>query len=160
MQAERIIERADQIEGRRLRAMYDYWRAKAESRIGPRREEIRPEEIKKLLPWIWLVDVVDGGADYRFRLGGEEIVKFMGERLAGATLSAQPRVAFFQNMRTRFDACVRAKAPIMIGPARTTHEPSSFLEISALLLPSSENGVDVSLIFGVIEVRPAYAAAE
>lgn len=160
MQAERIIERADQIQGERLRALYAYWRAKAADRIGPQREEIRPEEIKKLLPWIWLADVVDGGVDYRFRLGGEEIVKFMGTRLAGTLLSAQPPVSFFQNMRARFDACVRAKAPIMIGPARTTHQPSSFLEVSALLLPSSENGVDVSMLFGAIEVRPAYAAAK
>ena len=158
MLAERIIERADQIDGERLHAMYVYWRAKAAGRIGPPREAIRPEEIKKLLPWIWLVDVLDAGVDYRFRLGGEEIVKFIGAPLAGTMLSAQPRVSFFQNLRARFDACVRAKAPIMVGPARTTHQPSSFLEISALLLPSSENGADVSMLFGAIELRPAFAA--
>lgn len=160
MSLERTIEKSDEIASDRLRSMYDYWRMKAAQRLGPRRREIKPEEIKTLLPWIWLADVVDGGADYRFRLGGEEIVRFMGRRLAGDFLSAHIDLPFFQNMRARFDACVRARAPLLVGPMRSTHQPRDYMDLTVLLLPSSENGIDVTMLFGAMEAKPAFATAE
>jgi len=159
MPLERIIENSQAIDSDRLRAMYDYWRAKAGRRLGPRRREILPEEIKTLLPWIWLADVVDGGADYRFRLGGEEIIRFVGRRLAGGLLSAHDHAPFFQNMRARFDACVRARGPLLVGPMRSAHQPRDYMNLTVLLLPSSENGADVTMLFGAVEIAPAFAPA-
>lgn len=153
----RTIENSEQIASDRLRSMYDYWRAKSARRLGPRRGEIKPEEIKTLLPCIWLADVVDGGADYQFRLGGEEIVRFMGGRLAGSFLSVHIHLPFFQNMRARFDACVGARAPLLVGPMRSAYQPRDYMNLTVLLLPSSENGLDVTMLFGVMEIAPAFA---
>jgi hypothetical protein len=39
------------------------------------------------LPWVTLIDVIDGGADYRWRLSGEQAIETMGLRLTGRRLS-------------------------------------------------------------------------
>ena len=55
----------------RLRQVYDYWRCKATGRAMPRRADIDPTEIPKLLPDVMLVDVLPQGR-YRYRLIGTE----------------------------------------------------------------------------------------
>ena len=66
-------------------AFLDYWRSKcpeAESgRRFPRRGDIRPEEIVDLLPYVFMVDVLQGadGLDFRFRLIGTAIAAVEGE---------------------------------------------------------------------------------
>lgn len=62
----------------RLRELLEYWRSKRGSRLMPARADIDPIEIPTLLPIIGLVDVLDGGARFRFRLLGTEVVDAAG----------------------------------------------------------------------------------
>jgi hypothetical protein len=58
-----------------LRTLYEYWNALRGDRPMPRRAEIEPAKIPKLLPYIVMYTVLpDGG--YTVRLVGEEIVNF------------------------------------------------------------------------------------
>jgi len=41
-------------------------------RIGPKRDEISPAPLRGLLPFTFIIDVVDGGRDFRFRFAGEK----------------------------------------------------------------------------------------
>jgi len=56
-----------------VRAGYEYWLLKKGDKAYPSRDEIKPAEIKKLLPNVILVHVLDGGRDYQFRVVGEAI---------------------------------------------------------------------------------------
>jgi hypothetical protein len=56
-----------------LRGLYDYWSAKRGTRVWPSRSDILPEEIKPLLPYVMLVDVLDDGRHFRFRLVGTDV---------------------------------------------------------------------------------------
>ncbi|WP_193369316.1 PAS domain-containing protein [Pelagibius marinus] len=62
-----------------------YWLSKCPSsetgQAFPRREDIHPEDIPHLLPYIFIVDVLRGGGelDFRFRLVGTKIVTIEGE---------------------------------------------------------------------------------
>ncbi|MGF1631886.1 MAG: PAS domain-containing protein [Kiloniellaceae bacterium] len=56
-----------------LRELYLYWFGKRGQRGFPARADIVPEEIKKLLPFIMLVDVLDDGRHFRFRLVGTDV---------------------------------------------------------------------------------------
>jgi hypothetical protein len=71
-----------------LRQLFDYWRAKASSREVPRRRDIDPVlEIPAVVPHVGLLDVLEGGRDFRFRVAGGEMRDMFGRELRGARLS-------------------------------------------------------------------------
>ncbi len=65
----------------RLRALYAYWRRKKGERIAPRRADIAPDEIKELLPWVFLMEI--DGERLRFRLVGTAVTEEYGGKLTG-----------------------------------------------------------------------------
>ena len=132
----------------KLGRLFAYWRSKQRGQIAPARRDIDPAEIPRLLPWVWLVDVVDGGSDFRFRIGGEKLVEFLGRRMTGETTNALASSPFFSNIAQAFAQCVRERRPILRPLARTAHEQRNYLETEAVFLPLSENGADISQIFG------------
>lgn len=68
----------------KLLAFYDYWRAAAKGRSMPTRADIDPAEMPRdLLPYLFLVDVVDGGQRFKFRLVGTESAIAAGQKLTG-----------------------------------------------------------------------------
>src|SRR5690349_7676726 len=69
----------------RLRQAHDYWRRKAAGRKMPRRADIDPTEIPKLLPDVMLVDVLPEGR-YRYRLIGTENAAAHGMNATGCYL--------------------------------------------------------------------------
>jgi hypothetical protein len=63
-----------------LCALHGFWldkKLRASGRL-PGRSSIRPEELKPWLGWINLLEVVDGGRDYVFRLYGSNIAREFG----------------------------------------------------------------------------------
>lgn len=135
----------------KLRATYEVWNELRASRIGPRRDEIAPARLRAVLPWTFMIDVVDGGQDFRFRFAGDRIIQFMGRRFAGALLSEQGANPFFERMRAMYSACATTIAPVTSGVVRTTYPGKEFLEIEALVLPLSEDGVTVPTLFGAFD---------
>lgn len=66
------VSQAEAIAEPELRALYHYWSEKRGTRAYPSRADIQPEEIKRLLPYVLLLDVLDGGRHLRFRLVGTD----------------------------------------------------------------------------------------
>jgi hypothetical protein len=57
-------------------ALFDYWRSKAPAEgTLPGRRHIDPLDVPRLLPHIWLVDVVDEPRRFRVRLLGTALVE-------------------------------------------------------------------------------------
>lgn len=56
-----------------LRGLYEYWSEKRGTRIWPSRAEILPSEITTILPYIMLVDVLEEGQVFHFRLVGTDV---------------------------------------------------------------------------------------
>ena len=56
----------------RLTAVFDYWRGKSTGLRLPRRRDIDPVDIPKLLPILMVVEVLPSGR-YRYRLIGTEM---------------------------------------------------------------------------------------
>src|SRR5262249_50860424 len=90
---------ADALISAQLITVRDAWKQAAGERLAPRREEIAPAPIKSALPWIWMIDVVDEGRDFRFRIAGDRVIQFLGRRYAGHLLSEFQDQPFFQRMR-------------------------------------------------------------
>ena len=58
-----------------LREFRDYWLAKRGDRMAPPRSSIHPEELRRHLPNLFLLDVVADGEDFRFRLVGTALTQ-------------------------------------------------------------------------------------
>lgn len=153
---QRIVERADSLSSERLQRLFEYWTQLRGTRFAPARSELNPADMKDQLGWVWLMDVVDGGADFRFRMGGDRVVQFFGERLSGNTLSAVQMRApeFFGRFRDLVTQATATRKAAAAGPAQTAYELRAFLEVEALILPLSDDGVTVTGIMGCIEIKP------
>jgi len=69
---------AEALSDQRLLALYIYWSGKRGQRAMPCRADIDPGDVRALLPHILLIDVLEGGADFRYRLVGTEIERHIG----------------------------------------------------------------------------------
>src|SRR3546814_12547058 len=63
---------ADVIVEPELREIYHYWSGKRGGRCYPTRADIRPEEIKRLLPSVLLLDVLDAGRHFPLHIVGTD----------------------------------------------------------------------------------------
>jgi len=62
---------------------YDYWCSKCRNGALPRRRDIDPTEIPRLLPHLLISELVDGGTRLRYRLAGTAVVAAYGGELTG-----------------------------------------------------------------------------
>ena len=135
----------------RLKRVYYTWDTLRAGRLGPKRDEVAPAQLRGVLPSTFIMDVIDGGKDFRFRFAGDRIIQFMGRRFAGMLLSELGGSPFFDSMRAMYAGCVAAKAPIGSGVRQATYPGKEFLEVEAMVLPLSEDGSTVSHLFGALE---------
>ena len=147
LRARPIISRSE-ITNPKLAQLFDYWSSKRAARFAPARSDIDPIDIPRLLPWVWLVDVIDGGNDFRGRLGGEKLVHFLGRQVTGKTLGAHSSNPFFAKVAKAFSVVVANKQPLLRPAGPTNYAHKDIVETEVLLLPLSDNGTDVTQIFG------------
>jgi hypothetical protein len=138
-----------------LAGTYLAWRELAGSRFAPSRKEIAPDSFKAVLDSIFLIDVIDDGADFRFVLAGERIVEFMGGRHAGKLVSKLPSSPFFERMTRLLQRCIHTKRPVAVGPIRTVRGGREYLETEVVFLPLSDNGMSVTGLMGAVHFSPA-----
>jgi len=144
---------ANRLVSEKLVGALNAWKRVAADRLAPKREEITPALLRSVLPSIWMIDVVDGGRDFRFRFAGDRVIQFMGRRYAGELLSDHIDVPFFQRMKAILVECVIRKTPVAVGPLRSNLQDKDYLEMEVVVMPLSEDGETVSCLFGAMDVR-------
>jgi hypothetical protein len=132
----------------RLHQAYAYWRRKAAGRPMPRRRDIDPVEIPKLLPAVMLVDVEPGGR-YRYRLIGTENSQAQGIKATGRYLDeVLPGEEYRNHVLGLYDESVRNcqalySECLFLSPERLAPERHT----KVLFMPLSENGDTVNMVF-------------
>lgn len=149
-----LFKNANAVVGVRSKAMYERWKALAKGRLAPRRDEISLGVVRNLAQWFWMIDVVDGGADFRFGLAGDQINRFYGYHLRGTLLSECPDTAYFRALRGTLLRCVHHKAAFAVGPVPSDYPGKEHLEVEKLMLPVSDDGETVNGIVGMMETWP------
>jgi hypothetical protein len=128
----------------------DYWQAKCGSRIMPARNDISPAELKTQLPHILLADVVDDGADFRYRLVGTYLRGFFRAEPSGKLISETIAPFGAETRRATLDAyrtVIARRAPMRLtgGGSWFDQTPKLF---DAYLAPLSDDGVTANMVFG------------
>lgn len=68
-----VVDTPPIIENANLQTLLDYWLGKVDGLTPPRRTDIDPLQIPRLLPHIWIQERVTGTDDFRCRLAGEDV---------------------------------------------------------------------------------------
>jgi hypothetical protein len=126
---------------------YEYWVRTAAGRAMPARADIDPLDIPRLLPNVFLMDVVPGTPRrFRFRLVGTRIAelegemtdRFLDEFVPGAAAAAMSR---------HYDEATEGRISVR---HETLHwREREYINYDVLLLPLSSDGETVDMLFGL-----------
>lgn len=129
----------------------DYWEKRRAGRAMPARADMNPTAFKAHLDCTAMIDVLDGGAEFRYRLVGTALTSYFLSDPTGLTLSAAwPGAADPVAVRVRANLLriVQLRAPIhvwgMLEWSSARHEP-----FDALYLPLSDDGENVNMILNL-----------
>jgi hypothetical protein len=130
-----------------LEEAYRYWARIAAGRPMPRRADLDPVDIPRLLPFVMLVEV-HGPGRYRYRLIGTANDEEHGMSATGRWLDeVLPGADYSRHILGLYDECVTARRPlyseiVYLSPSRGNVER----HLKALFLPLSEDGERVNLV--------------
>jgi hypothetical protein len=130
-----------------LRALYDYWRGKADGRRAPSRADIVPAEIKPLLRRIFLVDVVGTPPRFRFRLVGTEVVDYFGEEITGRYLDELDLDEVDHDIVADYRRVAAFGKPVCSRWTYQKHD-GKLLRYERILLPLSSDGETIDMLLG------------
>lgn len=133
----------------RIAAAYEYWRDKAVGRQIPRRADIDPTEIPKLLRDIMLVDVLPEGR-YRYRLIGTGNTQAHGFSATGRYLDeVLPGPQYKAHVLGLYDECVRQRRPLYSECLFLSLQGRPARHTKVMFMPLSEDGRTIDLVFVV-----------
>jgi hypothetical protein len=153
----------DEAETAAVRSGIAYWRRLRGDRLFPSRFEVSPRDIADLLRNTVLMRVVDGGADYEYRIVGDAHVVAHGFSIQGRCLSAMDEYApgYGKVLKSLYDPVVRNRAPFGLrGWIARGEEDADFIHSESIFLPlgPDDETVDHVLNFSVYTLpHGAYA---
>jgi hypothetical protein len=137
--------------------LYRYWLAKRGDRAMPARSDIDPGEICALLPYLTILDKVDG--HFRYRLQGSKAAQELGRDLTGGIVgsyvSTQEAAAAMRAVCER----IFTRAHPVFAEGEFQGKSGSTQNISVLFLPLSEDGVTANMAVCTHVARLNFSAA-
>ena len=125
--------------------LFAYWAALRDGDRLPARRNLRPGDIKRLLPTISLTDVREG--DFRFRLAGTGLYGVYGREITGRRLGEIYHGAAADYWRAELGKVVASRRP-GVGVHNLGWRGAPHLSIVWLRLPLAADGVTVDMILG------------
>lgn len=136
-----------------LLALLRYWQSicPADGRL-PGRADLDPLKMRSLLPHVYLIDVLPGGAPdrwrFRARLLGEKHVEVYGPGLVGRIIDDVFPPAVAAEFNRLYAVVVRRRAPVVNRGRVSWLRNKEFLEYEGLHAPLASDGVTIDCIFG------------
>ena len=132
-----------------IRRAIGHWEAIRGTEPLPHRALLDPLDIAPLLPNSELIDVIDGGADFRYRLIGDEIDRISLARYTGKRLSEIPTQRPPSQIYALYRETVRRRLPVTVrlpyvGPSKLIQD----VEVATLPLSTDDSAVGV--LWGVV----------
>ncbi len=95
----------------RVDQVYRYWLERRGARAAPRRSDINPLDIPRLLPILNLVDVLGDAAEFRHRLVGTQLVDRHGRDPTGKYVDAENYGPFADDLAGLLRRVTRSARP-------------------------------------------------
>lgn len=128
------------------KVLLDYWLRIRGDRRMPARADIRPEDIDpRTLPHVGLIDVLDGGERFRYRLVGTAMNALYGCNYTGQFVDAAKAPGYASALIEEYRRCAR-HATIRAFDAVQCYAGGHRRRVHRLLLPLSSDGAGVDMI--------------
>lgn len=129
-----------------LRALLAYWQSKCRPDGGlPGRAQIDPLELRGLLPYIYLIDVLPGEM-FRIRLLGEVHVAIYGNGLLGRTIEEIFPPEHGAEFNRLYRAVLRRRGPVVNGGQVFWWRNKEWLPFEGLHMPLASDGATIDMI--------------
>ena len=133
-----------------LRELYAYWDSKRGNGFAPPRRAIDPAEMRGLLPFIVLIDVVGLPPRFRIRLAGTKVVEAFGREITGLYVDEMDLDAVEHVVLTDLAEVVRDGRP-NLAEREYTRNDGRHMKYERLVLPLSTDGMTADkLLCGVV----------
>ena len=141
-----------------------YWDDKRRGRTMPARTDIKASELKEHLPWIVMVDVLPGLADFRYRLIGTLVTEYFRTDATGKTVSqawAEQGEEGVEGNLAVFRQVAESRRPFFLY-GESDWNTIGLEEFQCLYLPLSDDGENVNVILHafVFDRRPVLLARQ
>lgn len=130
-----------------LQKLLAYWQSKCRDGRLPGRADIDPLDLRELLPFVYLIDVLPDGI-FRIRLLGEEHIAVYGHGLVGRTIDEAFRPAVAAEFNRLYAAVVRRREPVLNRGQVTWMPHRAWMHYEGLHAPLASDGAAVDTIFG------------
>src|SRR5262249_45166210 len=137
-----------------LRQLYDYWQSKRGGRAMPRRADINPAEIPKLLPHMMITEILEGGQRYRYRLSGTAVSEAFGRELTGRYVDEVMTGAYREFIEGLYRTIYQDRLCIF-SASQYANGKQAGLTTKRLLAPLSDDGSTVNQVLAVQTFRYA-----
>lgn len=104
-----ILEQLKAPQSDYTQALFALWMELKGGADMPSKADFKPERMRAYLPNIYIVDIIDGGADYRLRLIGTALTQMVGRDMTGCLLSEVPETRWRAQIYTHV---IRERAPV------------------------------------------------
>jgi hypothetical protein len=141
------------------RRLLDYWLSKLDGRTAPRREDILPEELGDLLPWVVLVEVVGSPPRFRVRLAGTGVVREYGAEMTGQFLDDLDMGGARDRSLEDHRRAVLECRPV-VGTFDFKKDDGRWVTYERITLPLSADGQTVNMLLCGARMQGAGAQAE
>jgi hypothetical protein len=133
---------------RRLQQAYQYWDTKRSGRRMPARPDIDPTDIPRLMPFLFLIDVLDP-LDFRYRLAGTHFAEWVGINPTGRLIGDVFPPEFASEVHYHWSSCVERKAP-KLGIGHLWLPEREFVNWEGVVLPLSPDDGTVTMLLGAV----------
>ena len=127
--------------------LFAYWAGLRQRGALPRRSDLDPGRMKRLLPTVSLTQVIREPQDYRLRLAGTGLYGVYGGEITGKRLTDVYNSAAADYWRNELDQVVADRRP-RAGHHSMAWRGASHTTLLWLRLPLASNGRDVDVILG------------
>lgn len=128
--------------------LFAYWRSLRHDAPVPPRRRLDPNDMKRLLPTVSLIEVAAGEPnDYRVRLAGTGLYNVYGREITGRRLSEIYNTAAADYWRAELGRVVKDRRP-GVGVHNLAWRGASHLSLIWIRLPLVTQGSEVDMILG------------
>jgi len=132
----------------RTRVFLEYWKSACRGRSMPSRGDIDPLAMPSaLLPNLALVDVVEGGARFRFRLVGSEVGSAWGLSLTGKFVCDPVSNRDYGDYVLELYRTVLRSCRPVLSVSNWAHPDLEHINTQRIFCPLSEDGKTVNMVF-------------
>ncbi len=128
---------------------FAYWSSKRTAGGLPSRADLRPEEIPRLLPYVFLVDVERAPMSFRFRLVGTEICRLAAREHTGVRVNLEEYGSSWASVFRTYSRVVHSANP-EVAMRHAPWKSREFLIYEYLIAPLSSTRGVVDMLFGAL----------